>query len=44
MRDTRYPAKIFLCTKREVDIWLVAAGIYAKPFCEYIREINGIWI
>ena len=27
-----------------VDIWLVAAGIYAKPFCEYIRQNEGIGI
>ena len=27
-----------------VDIWLVAAGIYAKPFCEYIRQNGGIGI
>ena len=28
----------------QVDIWLVAAGIFAKAFCEYIREIDGIGI
>ena len=27
-----------------VDIWLVAAGIYAKPFCEHIRKNGGIGI
>ena len=27
-----------------LDIWLVAAGAYAKPFCEYIRQIGGIGI
>ena len=27
-----------------LDIWLVAAGAYAKPFCEYIRKIGGIGI
>jgi len=27
-----------------VDIWLVASGIYAKPFCEYIRQNGGIGI
>ena len=27
-----------------VDIWLVSAGIYAKPFCEYIRQNGGIGI
>lgn len=26
------------------DFWLVAAGIYAKPFCEYIRQHGGIGI
>ncbi|MDP7027984.1 MAG: hypothetical protein QF380_06225 [Candidatus Marinimicrobia bacterium] len=26
------------------DIWLVAAGVYAKPFCEYIRLGGGIGI
>ena len=27
-----------------VDIWLVSAGIYAKPFCEHIRKNGGIGI
>ena len=27
-----------------VDIWLVYAGIYAKPFCEHIRKNGGIGI
>ena len=27
-----------------LDIWLVAAGAYAKPFCEYIRYIGGVGI
>ena len=27
-----------------IDIWLVAAGVYAKPFCEYIRNIGGVGI
>ena len=28
----------------QIDIWLVAAGIYAKPFCEHIRKNGGIGI
>jgi len=28
----------------KVDIWLVAAGIYAKSFCEHIRKAGGIGI
>ena len=28
----------------QVDFWIVAAGIHAKPFCEHIRRINGIGI
>lgn len=28
----------------EVDYWLVASGIYAKPFCEFIRKTGGIGI
>ena len=27
-----------------VDIWIVAAGIYAKPFCEYIKNLGNIGI
>ena len=26
------------------EFWLGAAGIYAKPFCEYIRQNGGIGI
>ncbi|RMZ49886.1 hypothetical protein EB821_00505 [Candidatus Marinimicrobia bacterium PRS2] len=28
----------------QVDFWIVAAGIHAKPFCEHIRKIGGIGI
>ncbi len=28
----------------DTDIWLVAAGVYAKPFCEFIRLKGGIGI
>ena len=29
---------------QNTDIWLVAAGVYAKPFCEFIRLKGGIGI
>tara|TARA_Y100000768_G_scaffold242001_1_gene183370 strand:+ start:189 stop:959 length:771 start_codon:yes stop_codon:yes gene_type:complete len=30
--------------KKEVDVWFVAAGPYAKVFCNHIKSINGIGI
>ena len=33
-----------LFNKYDIDIWFVAAGAYAKPFCNYIKKNNGIAI
>lgn len=28
----------------QVDVWFVGAGIYAKPFCNYIKACGGVGI
>lgn len=33
-----------LIQKNEIDIWFVAAGAYAKPFCNYIKNTGSIAI
>ena len=46
MTRIKYDVVLFEIKKycSSVDIWLVAAGIYAKPFCEYIRQNGSIGI
>ena len=29
---------------KDIDIWFLAAGAYAKPFCNYIKKCGGIAI
>lgn len=31
-------------TDKDIDIWFLAAGAYAKPFCEHIKNKKGIAI
>jgi len=33
-----------LKNNNEIDLWLVAAGAYAKPFCNYIKKTGSIGI
>ena len=36
--------KSIINVKEEIDIWFLAAGAYAKPFCNYVKQNNGIAI
>jgi len=46
MNQNKYDSvlKKIYSVNSKVDIWLVAAGIYAKSFCEHIRKAGGIGI
>ena len=46
MNQTKFDSikEKLLYNQFEIDIWFVAAGAYAKPFCNYIKKNNGIAI
>tara|TARA_Y100001970_G_scaffold282988_1_gene397078 strand:- start:232 stop:1011 length:780 start_codon:yes stop_codon:yes gene_type:complete len=44
MRKFKGIANSISAVKKDIDVWFLAAGAYAKPFSNYIKNQNGIAI